>query len=57
MIYDRWYDPSDTDVIYHYCTPEAFIEIIRTRSIWSSASVGVTRSFKKSRKLWSPTPD
>jgi hypothetical protein len=48
MIYDRWYDPSDADVIYHYCRPEAFIEIIRTRSIWLSASYTMNDSTERS---------
>jgi hypothetical protein len=38
MILDRWYQPADDELIYHYCRPEAFLEILRTRSIWLSAS-------------------
>jgi hypothetical protein len=38
MIFDRWYDPKDNELIYHYCTPAALIEIVRTRTIWLSAS-------------------
>jgi hypothetical protein len=38
MIFDRWYQPTDEELIYHYCRAEAFVEILRTRSIWLSAS-------------------
>ena len=48
MIYDRWYDPGDADLIYHYCRPDAFIEIIRTRSIWLSASYTMNDSTERS---------
>jgi hypothetical protein len=37
MILDRFYKPNDDEVIYHYCPPSAFVEIIRTRKIWHSA--------------------
>jgi hypothetical protein len=37
MIFDRWYEPSDDELIYHYCRPEPLLEIMRTRSIWASA--------------------
>ena len=37
MIFDRWYEPSNDELIYHYCRPEPFLEIMRTRSIWASA--------------------
>lgn len=48
MILDRWYDPADDDLIYHYCGPEAFIEIVRTRSIWLSASYTMNDSTERS---------
>jgi hypothetical protein len=38
MIQDRLYTPSDDELIYHYCRPEPFLEIINSRSIWLSAS-------------------
>jgi hypothetical protein len=38
MIKDRLYIPSDDELIYHYCGPEPFPEIIKSRSIWLSAS-------------------
>ena len=37
MISDRLYEPTDGDLIYHYCRPEAFLEIIKSRTMWSSA--------------------
>jgi Protein of unknown function (DUF2971) len=37
MILDRLYDPSDDELIYHYCRPEAFLEIARHQAIWLSA--------------------
>jgi hypothetical protein len=38
VIAGRLYTPSDRELIYHYCPPSAFIEIVRSRSIWLSAS-------------------
>jgi hypothetical protein len=38
MIQDRLYIPSENELIYHYCPPESFIEIVRNRTIWLSAS-------------------
>ncbi len=38
MILDRWYKPTGDELVFHYCRPEAFIEIVRGRSIWLSAS-------------------
>jgi hypothetical protein len=38
MILDRLYHPADNELIYHYCRPEAFLEIVNSRSIWLSAS-------------------
>jgi hypothetical protein len=37
MIKDRFYKPADGELIYHYCRPEAFLEIMRHRSMWFSA--------------------
>jgi hypothetical protein len=37
MIQDRFYTPKDNELIYHYCSPHAFTEIIRTRTMWHSA--------------------
>lgn len=37
MIKDRFYDPPDNELIYHYCRPEAFLEIVRHQVIWFSA--------------------
>jgi Protein of unknown function (DUF2971) len=38
MIFDRLYRPPESELIYHYCRPEAFLGILQTRSIWLSAS-------------------
>lgn len=38
MIKDRWYKPSNDELIYHYTPPESFLEIITSRTIWLSAS-------------------
>jgi hypothetical protein len=37
MIKDRFYEPHSGELIYHYCRPEAFLEIIKNRSMWFSA--------------------
>jgi hypothetical protein len=37
MIRDREYNPSDDELIYHYCGARAFVEITNNRSIWLSA--------------------
>ena len=37
MILDRLYEPTDGELIYHYCRPEAFLEIIKARTMWLSA--------------------
>jgi hypothetical protein len=37
MIQDRFYNPSEGELIYHYCPPQAFLEIIRSQTIWHSA--------------------
>jgi hypothetical protein len=38
MIKDRWYVPTGDELIYHYCPPSSFVEIVRSRTIWMSAS-------------------
>jgi hypothetical protein len=38
MILDRWYKPPDDELIYHYCSADAFLQIVTTRSIWAGAS-------------------
>jgi hypothetical protein len=38
MIYDRHYAPAENELIYHYCRPDAFLEIVNSRSLWLSAS-------------------
>jgi Protein of unknown function (DUF2971) len=37
MILDREYNPSEDELIYHYCRSLAFVEITNNRSIWLSA--------------------
>jgi RES domain/Protein of unknown function (DUF2971) len=37
MIKDRFYEPTDGELIYHYCRPEAFLEIVKHRAMWFSA--------------------
>ncbi len=37
MILDRQFTPTEGELIYHYCRAEAFLDIIKTRSIWQSA--------------------
>jgi hypothetical protein len=37
MIQGRFYNPSESELIYHYCPPQAFLEIIRSRTMWHSA--------------------
>jgi Protein of unknown function (DUF2971) len=37
MIRDRLYTASKDELVYHYCRAEAFVEIIRARTIWHSA--------------------
>jgi hypothetical protein len=38
MIKDRLYIPTRDELIYHYCSPFSLIEIVKSRSIWLSAS-------------------
>jgi hypothetical protein len=37
MIQGRLYKPIQDEIIYHYCRPEAFLEIMRSKTIWHSA--------------------
>jgi hypothetical protein len=37
MIKDRLYKPIDDEIVYHYCRPDAFLEIVRSGTIWHSA--------------------
>src|ERR1035437_5791258 len=37
MIHDRLYKPVGDEIVYHYCRPEAFLEIVKSRTIWHSA--------------------
>lgn len=37
MILDRWYTPSDDELMYHYCPAQAFIDIITSKTLWLSA--------------------
>ena len=48
MILDRWYKPSGNELIYHYCRPEPFIEIVRSRGIWLSASYTMNDTSERS---------
>ena len=48
MILDRWYKPTGDELIFHYCRPEAFIEIIRGRCIWLSASYTMNDATERS---------
>jgi hypothetical protein len=38
MILDRFYTPAHDELIYHYCPAAAFLEIVRSRTMWLSAS-------------------
>jgi Protein of unknown function (DUF2971) len=48
MILGRLYKPTTDELIYHYCSPEAFIEIIRSRNIWLSASYALNDATERS---------
>jgi hypothetical protein len=34
IIVDRFYDPQENELIYHYWHPQAFVENIRSRQLW-----------------------
>jgi Protein of unknown function (DUF2971) len=36
MIKDRLYEPTKTELIYQYCGPDAFVQIINSRTVWFS---------------------
>jgi hypothetical protein len=38
MILGRWYNPSDDEIIYHYCPSAAFLEIVKSRTMWLTSS-------------------
>src|SRR5215471_8060726 len=48
MILDRLYNPAHGELVYHYCRPEAFLEIIRNRSIWLSSSYSLNDTTERS---------
>jgi hypothetical protein len=48
MILDRLYKPTTDELIYHYCRPEPFVEIIRSRSIWLSGSYALNDATERS---------
>jgi hypothetical protein len=37
MLLDRVYTPADNEMVYHYCSAEAFLGIISSRTMWLSA--------------------
>lgn len=47
MIYGRWYGPADEELIYHYCTKEAFESIMKSSGIWLSASDFMTDEMER----------
>ena len=48
MILDRWYTPSGDELIYHYCPPQAFIDIITSKALWLSAFYGLNDTKERS---------
>jgi DUF2971 family protein len=48
MILDRWYDPSDDEVLFHYCPAQAFIDIVTTKTIWLSAFYALNDAAERS---------
>ena len=48
MILDRLYKPAEPELIYHYCPPEAFLQIVSSRTIWLSASYTLNDSTERS---------
>jgi hypothetical protein len=48
MILGRLYKPTTDELIYHYCRPEPFVEIIRSRSLWLSASYALNDATERS---------
>jgi Protein of unknown function (DUF2971) len=37
MLSDRFYRPANNELIYHYCSSAAFLEIVSSRTMWLSA--------------------
>lgn len=36
MLFGRTYKPKKDEIIYHYCTPDAFFAIVQNRKLWFS---------------------
>jgi hypothetical protein len=47
MIFDRQYDPGDGELIYHYCRPEAFVEIVTSQAMWHTAHYVLNDSMER----------
>jgi Protein of unknown function (DUF2971) len=47
MILDRLYRPTEGELIYHYCAPQAFLEIVRTQTVWLSAYYALNDSLER----------
>src|SRR5882672_11382123 len=47
MILDRFYTPANDELVYHYCGPGAFLEIISSRTVWLSAYYGLNDSTER----------
>lgn len=47
MILDRFYAPADGELIYHYCPPAAFLEIMRSQTVWLSAYWALNNSTER----------
>jgi hypothetical protein len=47
MILDRLYTPKGGELIYHYCSPVAFLEIMKTRTVWLSAYYSLNDSTER----------
>jgi hypothetical protein len=37
MLQDRLYAPTNNELIYHYCSSDAFVKIVSSRTMWLSA--------------------
>src|ERR1700731_4088345 len=47
MIKDRFYIPADNELIYQYCSPDAFLGIIKSRAVWLSAYYTLNDSMER----------
>jgi hypothetical protein len=47
MIHDRHYTPASGELIYHYCRPDTFLEIVRSRTMWHSAYSALNDSMER----------